>query len=198
MNRLEERCDMNKIWVFMIVVSIVIGIFKGLAPEMVNSIFDSTKSATENSLSIIGMICLWSGIMKVAEKCGVVKKLSKVISPLLNVLFPRLKKDSEARGSIALNMTANLLGLGNVATPLGLNAMEKMQEQNPDKDTLTDEMVMLIVINAASIQLIPTSIIALRVAYGSNNPVIIVVPVLVSSIASVLVGILLVKMKCRK
>lgn len=198
MNRLEERCDMNKIWVFMIVVSIVIGIFKGLAPEMVNSIFDSTKSATENSLSIIGMICLWSGIMKVAEKCGVVKKLSKVISPLLNVLFPKLKKDSEARGSIALNMTANLLGLGNVATPLGLNAMEKMQEQNTDKDTLTDEMMMLIVINAASIQLIPTSIIALRVAYGSSNPVIIVVPVLVSSIASVLVGILLVKMKCRK
>lgn len=198
MNRLEERCDMNKIWVFMIVVSIVIGIFKGLAPEMVNSIFDSTKSATENSLSIIGMICLWSGIMKVAEECGVVKKLSKVISPLLNVLFPKLKKDSEARGSIALNMTANLLGLGNVATPLGLNAMEKMQEQNPDKDTLTDEMMMLIVINAASIQLIPTSIIALRVAYGSNNPVIIVVPVLVSSITSVLVGILLVKMKCRK
>lgn len=189
---------MNKIWVFMIVVSIVIGIFKGLAPEMVNSIFDSTKSATENSLSIIGMICLWSGIMKVAEKCGVVKKLSKVISPLLNVLFPKLKKDSEARGSIALNMTANLLGLGNVATPLGLNAMEKMQEQNTDKDTLTDEMMMLIVINAASIQLIPTSIIALRVAYGSSNPVIIVVPVLVSSIASVLVGILLVKMKCRK
>lgn len=189
---------MNKIWVFMIIISVVIGMMQGLAPEMVNSIFDSTKSATENCINIVGMICLWSGIMKVAEECGVVHKLSKIVSPVLNILFPKLKKDSEARGAIALNMTANLLGLGNVATPLGLSAMEKMQEQNSDKDTLTNEMMMLIVINTASIQLIPTSIIALRVAHGSSNPVIVVVPILVASIASIIAGILLVKFKCRK
>lgn len=189
---------MNKIWVFMIVISIAIGMAQGLAPEMVNSIFDSTKSATENSLNIIGMICLWSGIMKIAEECGVVQKLSKVVSPLLNILFPKMEKDSEARGAIALNMTANLLGLGNVATPLGLSAMEKMQEQNPDKDTLTNEMMMLIVLNTASIQLIPTSIIALRVAHGSSNPVLIVVPILIASLASVIAGILLVKIKCKR
>ena len=93
---------MNKIWVFMIIISIMIGMFQGMAPEMVNSIFDSTKSATENSLNIIGMICLWSGIMRIAEECGVVKKLSKIVSPLLNILFPKLEKNSEARGAIAL------------------------------------------------------------------------------------------------
>ena len=187
---------MNKIWGFMIIISIMIGMFQGMAPEMVNSIFDSTKNATENSLNIIGMICLWSGIMRIAEECGVVKKLSKIVTPILNILFPKLEKNSEVRGAIALNMTANLLGLGNVATPLGLSAMEKMQESNHNKDTLTDEMMMLIVINTASIQIIPTSIIALRVAHGSTNPVIVVVPILIASIASVIAGILIVKFKC--
>jgi spore maturation protein A len=182
----------------MIIISVIIGMSQGLASEMVNSIFDATKSATENCINIIGMICLWSGIMRVAEECGIVSKLSKVVSPILNILFPKLKKDSEARGAIALNMTANLLGLGNVATPLGLSAMEKMQEENLDKNTLTNEMMMLIVINTASIQLIPTSIIALRVAHGSTNPVIVVVPILIASLVSVLAGVLIVKFKCRR
>ena len=182
----------------MIIISIAIGILKGSATEMVNAIFDSTKTATENSINIIGMICLWSGIMKVAESCGIVNKLSKIVNPFLKILFPKLRKDDEARGFIALNMTANLLGLGNVATPLGLNAMEKLQEENNNKDVLSDEMLMLIVINTASIQLIPTSIIALRVAHGSENPVIVVVPILIASIASVITGILLVKLKCKK
>lgn len=189
---------MNKVWIFMILISIIIGTFKGLASEMVNAIFTSTKTATENSINIIGMICLWSGLMKIAEECGLVKKLSKIVSPFLNFLFPKLKKGDEARGFIALNMTANLLGLGNVATPLGLNAMEKLQENNNVGDTLSDDMMMLIVINTASIQLIPTSIIALRVAHGSQNPVIVVVPILIASITSVIAGIILVKLKCKK
>lgn len=196
MNRLKKGGYMNKIWIFMIITSIVIGTINGLAPDMVDAIFDSTKSATENCLNILGMVCLWSGIMKVAEECGIVKKLSRLVSPILNILFPKLKKDSEARGTIALNMTANLLGLGNVATPLGLSAMEDMQKNNSDKDTLTDEMMMLIVLNTASIQLIPTSIIALRVAHGSANPVIIVAPILIASLASVICGVILVKIKC--
>ena len=149
---------MNKIWVFMIMISILIGIFRGVVPEMVNSIFDSTKIATENTINIIGMICFWSGIMNIAEECGTVSKLSKFVNPILKILFPKMDKNSDARGAIALNMTANLLGLGNIATPMGLNAMEKMQEKNIDKDTLTDEMLMFIVINTASIQLIPTSV----------------------------------------
>ncbi len=182
----------------MLLISIIIGICRGLAPEMVESIFESAKSATENCFNIVGMLCLWSGIMKIAEECGLVKKLSKFVSPILNILFPKLDKNSEARGFIALNMTANLLGLGNIATPLGLDAMEKMQENNKIKDTLTDEMMLLIVLNSASIQLLPTSIIALRVAHNSENPVIVVVPILISSFISVLVGVLVVKLKCRK
>ena len=189
---------MNKIWTTMILISIAIGIIKGMASDMVNVIFDSAKTATENSLNIIGMICLWSGIMKVAEECNVVGKLSKCINPIINLLYPKLKNSKEAKGNIAMNMTANFLGLGNVATPLGIKAMEKLQEENENKDELSDDMMMLIVVNTASIQLIPTSIIALRVAQGSKNPVIIVVPILIASLISVLTGIILVKMKCRK
>lgn len=189
---------MNKVWIFMIIISITIGMLKGMAPEMVEEIFNSTKTATENSLNIIGMICLWSGIMKIAEECGIVKKLSKVVNPFLRLIFPKMDKNSDARGDIALNMTANLLGLGNVATPLGLSAMEKMQKENPNKEDLTDEMMMLVVVNTASIQLIPTSIIALKVAHGSMNPVNIVIPTLISSVASVIAGIILVKIECKK
>lgn len=185
---------MNIIWVSIMIISIIIGIASGKAPDMVNSIIESTKSATENSLNIIGMICFWSGIMKVAEETGMIKKISKLVSPILKFLFPKLKNNEEAKGFIALNMTANILGLGNVATPLGLNAMKKLQENNDKKDTLTDEMLMLIVINTASIQLIPTSIIALRAAHNSSNPVIIVVPILIASFTAVITGIILVKL----
>lgn len=188
---------MNGIWTFMMVISIIIGISAGKAPDMVNSIINSTKSATENSLNIIGMICFWSGIMKVAEETGIIKKISKLVAPVLKLLFPNLSKNSEAKGFIALNMTANILGLGNVATPLGLNAMKKMQEDNIEKDKLSDEMMMLIIINTASIQLIPTSIIALRAAHNSENPVVIVVPILIASFVSVATGIILVKLKCK-
>lgn len=188
---------MNVIWVFIMIISIIIGIASGKAPDMVNSIIESTKSATENSLNIIGMICFWSGIMKVAEETGMIKKISKLVNPILKILFPKLKKNEEAKGFIALNMTANILGLGNVATPLGLNAMKKMQEENNEKDTLTDEMLMLIVINTASIQLIPTSIIAIRAAHNSANPVEVVVPILIASFTAVVTGIILVKLKCK-
>lgn len=188
---------MNRVWVFMIIISILIGIVNGKAPEMVNTIIESTKTATENSMNIIGMICFWAGIMKIAEETGVIKKLAKLVNPILNILFPKLKNSDEAKGFIALNITANILGLGNVATPLGLNAMKKMQEENQKKGTLTDEMMMLIVINTASIQLIPTSIIALRAAHNSENPVIVVVPILIASFISVVTGILIVKFKCR-
>ena len=187
---------MNSIWVFMILISIIIGLANGKAPEMVTAIIDSTKSATENSMNIIGMICFWAGLMKVAEETGIITKLSQFVNPLLKFLFPKLKENSEAKGFIALNMTANLLGLGNVATPLGLNAMKKMQEENREKETLTNEMMMLIVINTASIQLIPTSIIALRASHQSENPVIVVVPILIASFVSVITAIVLVKLKC--
>lgn len=188
---------MNVIWVFMIIASIIIGIATGKAPDIVSAIIDSTKSATENSLNIIGMICFWAGIMKVADETGIIKKLSKLVTPILKLLFPGLNKNSEAKGFIALNMTANILGLGNVATPLGLNAMKKMQEDNKEKEKLSNEMMMLIVLNTASIQLIPTSIIAIRAAHNSENPVIVVVPILIASFISVITGIILVKIKCK-
>ena len=113
------------------------------------------------------------------------------------LVFPKIKEE-EAIGFIALNMTANILGLGNIATPFGLNAMKKLQESNKDKESLSDEMMMLIIINTASIQIIPTSIIALRATYNSNSPVIVVIPILIASFVSVILGIILVKIKCWK
>jgi len=181
----------------MMIISIIVGLANGKAPELVNAIIAAAKSATENSVNIIGMICFWAGMMKIAEEAGIIKKLAKLVDPFLKFLFPKLKNDTDAKGFIALNMTANILGLGNVATPLGLNAMKRMQENNIEKDTLTDEMMMLIVINTASIQLIPTSIIALRASYQSTNPVIVVIPILIASFLSVMVGVILVKIKCK-
>ena len=188
---------MNSIWMTMMIVSILVGIANGKVSEMVNSIVETTKLATENSFNIIGMICFWAGIMKIAEETGLIKKIAKMVKPVLKFLFPKIKEDEETNGFIALNMTANLLGLGNIATPFGLNAMKRMQEKNKEKNTLSDEMMMLIIINTASIQLIPTSIIAIRAAQQSENPVVVVVPILIASFVSVITGIVLVKGKVR-
>lgn len=141
---------------------------------------------------------MWSGFMKIAEKCGLVSKLSKFVGPIVRLLFPNLPREAEVSGHIAMNMTANILGLGNVATPLGIKAMEKLQEYNSKKDELSNEMMMFVVLNTASIQLIPTSVIAMRVMSSSSSPTSIVLPTILSSLISVVVGVVLVKLCSRR
>lgn len=136
--------------------------------------------------------------MQVATNASVIEKLTKVINPLINFLFPKMKKNEKIKREISMNMVANILGLGNAATPLGLKAMQSMQEENEEKDTLTDSMMMFIVINTASIQLIPTTVIAIRNSLGSNNPTSIVLPVWIATIAAAVAGVTVTKILIKR
>ena len=189
---------MNKIWSGMIIIAIVLSIVQGNLQELIASLMDSTQSAIETVLDMMGMLCMWSGFMKIAEESGIVKSLSKKITPIVKFIFPELPKDNEAAGHIAMNMTANILGLGNVATPMGIKAMEKLELYNDNKSRLSNSMMMFIILNTASIQLIPTSVIALRASYNSNNPADIVLPIILASFGSVIAGVILVKISCRR
>lgn len=189
---------MNKIWSGMIIISITLSICSGNLQELISSLMTSTQSTIETVLDMLGMICMWSGFMKIAENTGIVKSISKKVTPLVTFLFPELPKDNEAMGHIAMNMTANILGLGNIATPLGLKAMEKLEMYNENKKRLSNSMMMFIILNTASIQIIPTSVIALRSTYNSVNPADVVLPIIIASFGSVVAGIILVKISCRR
>ncbi len=184
---------MNRIWPWILTISLVVGIFNGKVQEMTTGLFDSSKSAIETCINIFGIISLWCGLMKIAEKTGIINKAQKIIFPIIHFLFPYLKKDSKAVGDIAMNMTANIIGLGNVATPIGIKAMEELQKENKEKTKLSKEMMMLLVLNMSSIQLIPTTVIALRASYGSANPTEIVLPVILASFVAVIIGVIIVK-----
>ncbi len=189
---------MEKIWLFILIFGFVFAVGTGNVEAVVKALFESTNTSISLSFSILGVMCLWSGFMNVAEKGGIVKSLSKFVNPVVRILFPELPKNSDASGHIAMNITANMIGLGNVATPMGIKAMEKLQEINKTPNRLSKSMLMFVVLNMASIQLVPTTVIALRANSGSINPNSIVVPTIVSSLASVIVGIILVKFVCRK
>ena len=189
---------MSKIWSGMIIIAIVLSIVQGNLQELISALMTSTQSAIETVLDMMGMLCMWSGFMKIAEESGIVKSVSKKITPIVKFIFPELPSDNEATGHIAMNMTANLLGLGNIATPMGLKAMEKLELYNDNKSRLSNSMMMFIILNTASIQLIPTSVIALRASYNSTNPADIVLPIIIASFGSVIAGIILVKMSCRR
>ena len=160
---------LNYVWIAFFLIGFVVAIFKviflgqtGLLAEMLNALFDAAKNGFEISIGLTGVMTLWLGIMKIGEKAGVIKVFAKAVSPLFRVLFKGVPKDSPAYGSVMMNLSANMLGLDNAATPLGLNAMEELQELNPVKDTASDAQIMFLVLNTAGITLIPTSVIAIR------------------------------------
>lgn len=175
---------LNIVWPIFIILSFLYAIFSGNLDSLNASIFDSTKDAIELTISLLGTMCLWSGIMQIANKTTLINKLSKILMPFIKFLFPELKKNAKIQKEISMNMIANILGLGNAATPLGLKAMKSMQEENNKKDTLTNSMAMFIVINTASIQIIPTTVIAIRNSLGSENPTQIVFPVWIATICA--------------
>ena len=189
---------MNKIWAGMIIISVTLSIFSGRLQELITTLMSSTQSALQTVLDMLGMICMWSGFMKIAETSGVVKTLSNKVTPLVRFLYPELPKDNEVTGHIAMNMTANILGLGNIATPMGIKAMENLEKYNDDKKRLSNSMMMFIILNTASIQIIPTSVIALRATYNSSNPADVVLPIIIASFGSVIAGVFLVKLSCRR
>lgn len=157
-------------------------------PKLHGSVFDSCKSAVDLSITFLGTMCLWSGIMQIAKKTTLINKLTNILNPIMKILFPDIKKEDTAYQEISMNMVANILGLGNAATPLGLKAMKTMQKENPNKERLTNSMAMFIIINTASIQIIPTTVIAIRSSLGSNNPTSIIIPVWIATICAAIAG----------
>ena len=184
---------LNFIWPIFIIISCIYALFSGNIENVNNAIFNSCKSAVELTLTFFGTITLWCGIMKIAEKSSLSNKLTKLLSPLIRFLFPEIKKNDDSYNKISLNIVANMLGLGNAATPLGISAMESLQEKNKCKNTLSNSKAMLVVLNTASLQIIPTTIIAIRSSLNSANPTAIILPVWFSTICAAVVGIFAVK-----
>lgn len=184
---------LNIIWPAFIIISFIYGILNGSIENINKSIFDSAANAVELCLTFFGTICLWNGIMKIAQETSLMKRLTKIMKPIINFLFPDIKNNEKAKQEISMNMVANILGLGNAATPLGLKAMKTMQKCNENKDKLSNSMAMFIVINTASIQLIPTTVIAIRTSLNSNNPTQILLPVWGATIAAAISAIIATK-----
>ena len=178
---------LNIVWPIFIIISFIYGIFSGNLKELNSSIFESINSVIELSLNLLGTMCFWCGIMKIATETTVAEKLTKILKPIIRIIFPEVRKNSKTEKEISMNMIANILGLGNAATPLGLKAMKSMQEENEDKEKLTNSMAMFIILNTASIQIIPTTVIAIRNSMGSDNPTKIIFPIWVASISAALV-----------
>lgn len=189
---------MNYIWVFIIVISYIFSFFAGTTDAVTKSVFDGCESAVALVISLLGMMCLWTGLLEIAQHSGLINKIQKLLSPVISRLFPTIDKDSEVAGEIATSMTANMLGLSNAATPLGLSVMEKLEKRNLIKDTASDEMCMFVVINTASITIIPTTLLTLRTAFNSLAPFEIMVPVWIASVLSLLSGILCAKFCARR
>ena len=189
---------LNIIWPIFIVVSIVYALFSGNIQNVSNGIFDSAASAVELTLTFFGTICLWNGIMQIAKQTTLMEKLTKVLRPFMRFLFPELKKQKHAQEEISINIVANLLGLGNAATPLGLKAMKTLQKENSKKDTLSNSMAMFIVLNTASLQIIPTNVIAIRSSLGSSSPSGIILQVWVATVVAALVGIIATKILMKR
>jgi spore maturation protein A len=181
---------MNYIWPIMIIFSFICAVFNGKIGALSTAIIDSGSVAISLAIKLLGIICLWNGLIKIAEKSGLTVSLAKLLNPVLKLLFPKLK-DEEARQLISMNITANILGLDNAATPLGLKAMNRLSTLNNHSATADDNMVRFVVINTASLHLISTTVAMLRNEYGSKSPTEVIVPALITSAISLSCGILM-------
>ena len=181
---------LNKIWPFFIIISFIYAIYSGNIFNLNNAIFSSAEQTVDLCLTLLGTICLWNGIMKIAVKTSLIEKLTKFLKPLIVFLFPEIKNNKKIGKEISMNMVANILGLGNAATPLGLKAMDSMQKENKNKDTLSNSMAMFILINTASLQIIPTTVISVRSSLGSTDPTKIILAVWIATIAAFLTAII--------
>ena len=188
---------LNYIWVAFFIIAFVIAVIKlvfmgdyEVFPAMMDSTFASSKTAFEISLGLTGVLSLWLGIMKIGEKGGIIDVFARLLSPIFTKLFPDIPKGHPVTGSIFMNISANMLGLDNAATPLGLKAMEQLQELNPKKDTATNPMIMFLVLNTSGLTLIPISILVYRAQMGAAQPTDVFVPILLATFFSTLAGVI--------
>lgn len=170
---------MNYIFYFLIVFSLIFGIINGKTDEVVNSILEGADLSVKIAFSLIGIMAFWLGIVRIAEKSGIVRWIAKIIKPVTKRLFNEIPEESPAIGNIALSISANALGLTNAATPIGLRVMEELQSENDDKSTASNAMCMFLAMNTAGFQIVPATVIAILVAVGSKNPTEIIIPTLI-------------------
>lgn len=185
---------LNYVWMGMLVVGFITGILNGRLEEVTQAAFTSAGRAVELSIGLLGILCLWSGLMNISEKSGLIRAVAWLAKPLLRLLFPQIANNNRALGAIVMNFAANFLGLGNAATPLGIRAMAELQKVNGKSDTASDSMCMFLVLNTSMIQLIPTTVIALRSDAGSAAPSEITACVWGASICASLMGIVMVRL----
>ncbi|MBU5312943.1 spore maturation protein [Tissierella carlieri] len=180
----------NFIWAGLLIIGFVVGAATGNLEAVTNAAIDNAKTGVDLALGLIGIMTLWLGLMKIAEDSGLVEKLAKLLRPLMIRLFPDVPAEHPAMGAMIMNIAANMLGLGNAATPLGLKAMQELQKLSDDKETATDAMVTFLAINTSSVTLVPASTIAILAAAGATNPTEIIGPTLVATTVSTVVAII--------
>ncbi len=183
----------NYIWFIMIFLGILVGLFSGNGEVISKSIINSADSTVSMIIGLVGLMCFWCGVMKVAEKSGFTNKLAKVLRPILKIIFKEAAKDEKALGAIVMNITANMMGLGNAATPFGIKAMQEMDRLNNEKGVASNDMALFLVLNAACIQLVPSTVISIRAAVGSSNPGAIILPAVLASTFAAITGVVLCK-----
>jgi spore maturation protein A len=184
----------NKLWFYMIVIAVAFAATGQRLEVLTEEMFASLRSSIDLGIGLLGGMMLWCGVLKVAERSGLVDNISALIQPFMKMLFRGIPAKSAAMGAMIMNITSNMLGLGNAATPMGLKAMQELQELNRRKDTATNAMCLFLVINAAPVQLLPATVLSLRASVGSANPGIIIFPAIMSSFAAVSVGVIICKL----
>jgi spore maturation protein A len=180
---------LNYIWAGMLLVGFVVSIFTGKIDETTQAAIETSGNAVQIAISLLGIMCLWTGIMNIVNKSGLINIIARYIKPFTSLLFPEISYRAPAMGAMVLNMVANMMGLSNAATPLGLKAMKELDKMNRNKSIASNAMCMFVVINTASIQIIPATVIALRASVGSNAPFEIIVTSWISSICALVVGV---------
>ncbi len=185
---------MNVIFILLILISLIFAVYSGRLDETVNAMFSASMRAVEVSISLIGVMALWLGFVKIAQKSGLIELFAKIISPLLRFIFNELPKDSPAFSNIALNISANALGLSNAATPFGIKAMKDLKKESNSKDKASNSMCIFLAMNTSGFQLVPSSVLAILVASGAKNPVEIILPVFLVTMSTFIFAVFLAKM----
>ena len=180
---------LNYIWFALMAIALIIAAINGTAGAVTKGAVDSAKTAVEIALGLIGIMTLWLGIMRIAEKAGLISLLGRMLRPFSRLLFPEVPPDHPAIGAMILNIAANMLGLSNAATPMGIKAMEELQELNPNKETASNAMVTFMTLNTGGIQFIPATIIAVLAASGSKNPTAIISTTVIATLCGTIAAV---------
>lgn len=188
---------MSFVWFLLLASGLLVAVVRDDLDGFTNGALSGATGAVTLSIGLIGTLSLWLGLLRVAEEAGLTEKLAHFMKPVMRRIFPEIPPEHPAMSAMVLNVAANALGLGNAATPLGLKAMEELQTLNPRRDTATDAMVLFLVINTSSVQLIPATVVAMRAAGGSTDPTAIVGPTLLATLISTAVGIVMAKFLAR-